>query len=49
MGLERSDCLLSTVPGMHIQRDQLKLGLPGKGDGVLAGHTGLVVQDLEIN
>jgi hypothetical protein len=26
-----------------------KLGLPGKGDGMLAGCTGLVVQDLEIN
>ncbi len=45
VGLERSDCLLSTVLAMHIWRDQLKLGLPGKGDGVLVGRTGLVVQD----
>jgi hypothetical protein len=29
---------------MHIRRDQLKLGLPGKGDGVLVGRTGLIVQ-----
>ncbi len=48
VGLEHSDCLLSTVPAMHIWRDQLKLGLPGKGDDVRSGHTGLVVQDLEI-
>ncbi len=34
---------------MHIRRDQMKLGLPGKGDGVLVGRTGLVVQDLEID
>ncbi len=47
--LERSDCTLSMVLVMHISRDQLKLGLPGKGDGVLVGRTGLVVQDLEIN
>ncbi len=47
MGLERSDCLLSTVPAMYIRRYQLKLGLPGKGDGMLVSRTGLVVQDLE--
>jgi hypothetical protein len=48
VGLEHSDCLLSTVLVMHNQRDQLKLGLLGKGGGMLVGHTGLVVQDLEI-
>jgi hypothetical protein len=41
VGLECSDYLLSTVLAMHIWRDKLKLGLPGKGDGMLVGLTGL--------
>ncbi len=49
VGLERSDCSHSTVPAMHIRKDQMKLGLPGEGGGVLVGRTGLIVQDLEID
>jgi len=49
VGLERSDSSLCSVAAMHIRRYQLKLGLPGDGDGVLVGRTGLIVQDLEVN
>ncbi len=49
MGLERPDYMLSTVSMVHVWGHQLELGLPGEGDGLLVGSTGLIVQDLEIN
>jgi hypothetical protein len=44
--LESLNCALSMVTEMHVRGDQLKLGLPCEGDGLLVGCTGLVVQDL---
>ncbi len=49
MVFEGLDGTLSPIVTMHIWGHQLKLGLPGDGDGVLVGCTSLVVQDLEIN
>ncbi len=49
MVFEGPDGPLSSIATMYIWGHQLKLGLPGDGDGVLVGHTSLVVQDLEIN
>jgi hypothetical protein len=49
VGFESSDDLLGPVATMHIRRDQLKLGLPGDGDGLFVGCTGLIVQDLELD
>ncbi len=49
MGLQRSDSTLSSVSAMHIWRYQPKLGVPGDGDGVLVGCTGLIVKDLEVD
>jgi hypothetical protein len=49
VGLQRSDSTFSSVSAMHIWRYQLKLGLPGDGDGVLVGRTGLIVKDLKVD
>ena len=49
MVFEGPDGPLSPIATMHIWGHQLKLGLPGDGDGVLVGRISLVVQDLEIN
>ena len=48
MGFEGLDGPLDAVAAVHIQGDQLELGLPGDSDGLFVGCTGLVVQDLEL-
>jgi hypothetical protein len=47
--LESAYCALSSVPAVHVRRDQLVGCLPCLGDGAFVLCAGFVVQELEVD
>jgi hypothetical protein len=47
--LECANGVLCPIAAMHVWRDQLKGGIPLKGDGFFIREAGFVIKDLEIN